>query len=326
MVVVVGIAIGTVVATRSGDHARSTTTATTAPTTTTTPPPPPKPKTYAVGLTTVRLVDPSRTIRLPNGAREQRPVTVVVRYPTTTSSSGTDIQNASPDRGDGPFPLVIFGHGFNISIAPYAALMRSWVRAGYVVAAPIFPLEQPAAPGGPNEKDLVNQPADVSFVITQLAGGAQEPSSLRGLVNTSRIAVAGHSDGGDTALAVAYDPRVRDRRVDAAMIFSGAYDPYVSPFAFPAGGPPLLAIQGTSDVVNPSSATRLFYLAARPPKYLLTLFGAPHLPPYSTEQPQLSIVEHTTLAFLNLYLGKGSASALRAVGTVAGVSHLAAVP
>jgi len=332
IVVVIVAAVGIAIATRSDGHSATATTApgttsATAPTTTvTTPPPPPPAKTYSVGVTTIHLVDSSRTILLPDDIRELRPLTVIVRYPTTASSNGADVQNASPDHSDGPYPLVVFGHGFNISTAPYAALMRSWVRAGYVVAAPIFPLERPDAPGGPNENDLVNQPADMSFVITQLTGGNQEPSSLRGLVDASHIAVAGHSDGGDTALAVAYDPRYRDGRVDAAMIFSGAYDPYVSPFAFPADGPPLLAVQGTADVVNPAASTRQFYLAAHPPKYLLTLYGAAHLPPYSFEQPQLSIVEHTTLAFLNLYLAKGSSSALRAVGTMAGVSHLAGVP
>jgi dienelactone hydrolase len=329
VVAVVAVAVGIAVGMRGSGHSGATTTATaptTAPTTTATAPPPPRAKAYAVGVTTIHLVDPSRTVRLRNGTRVPRSLNVIVRYPTKASPGGVDVPNASPDRSDGPYPLVVFGHGFNISTAPYAALLRSWVKAGYVVAAPIFPLEQPNAPGGPNETDLVNQPADMSLVITQLTGGGQEPSSLKGLVDKAHIAVAGHSDGGDTALAVADDPRYRDGRVDAVMVFSGAYDPYVSPFRFPPNGPPLLAVQGTADAVNPSALTRQFYLAARPPKYLLTLFGAPHLPPYSYEQPQLSIVERTTVAFLRLYLGNGTVSTLRAVGTVAGVSHLAGVP
>jgi hypothetical protein len=74
------------------------------------------------------------------------------------------------------------------------------------VAAPIFPIENASAPGGPNEADLVNQPRDVSFVITRLCTQAQQhPDSSQALIDPRRIAVAGQSDGGETAFAVAYD-------------------------------------------------------------------------------------------------------------------------
>jgi Phosphodiester glycosidase len=58
------------------------------------------------------------------------------------------------------------------------------------------------------------------------------------------------------------------------------------------------------------------HLAARGararPKFLLELLGAPHLPPYTDEQPQLGIVEHVTTAFLDRYLKHGH-GALRAM-------------
>jgi predicted dienelactone hydrolase len=57
----------------------------------------------------------------------------------------------------------------------------------------------------PNEADLVNQPRDVSFVITRLCTQAQQhPDSSQALIDPRRIAVAGQSDGGETAFAVAY--------------------------------------------------------------------------------------------------------------------------
>ena len=37
-------------------------------------------------------------------------------------------------------------------------------------------------------------------------------------------------------------------------------------------------------------------------KGLLWLLGASHLPPYTSQEPQLAIVEHTTVAFLDHYL------------------------
>ena len=101
--------------------------------------------------------------------------------------------------------------------------MQSWARAGYVVAAPVFPLENANAPGGPDESDLVNQPADMRFVISRmLAASSAGSGPLAGLLDPKQIAVAGQSDGGDTALAVAYNRYYRDPRVGAAVILSGA--------------------------------------------------------------------------------------------------------
>ena len=71
---------------------------------------------------------------------------------------------APPCRG--PFPLIVFGHGFGVTPGMYIALLRAWARAGFVVAAPLFPGENPRAPGGPTATDLPNEPRDMSFVIT----------------------------------------------------------------------------------------------------------------------------------------------------------------
>ncbi len=128
------------------------------------------------------------------------------------------------------------------------------------------------------------------------------PEPLRGRIDPHKVAVTGQSDGGDTALAAAYDGRFRDPRVDAAMILSGARIPMLGGFAFPAHAPPLLATQGTADTINPPSFTHDFFDAAPTPKFLLNLLGATHLPPYTDEQPQLGIVERVTIAFMDHYL------------------------
>jgi hypothetical protein len=63
---------------------------------------------------------------------------------------------------------------------------------------------------------------------------------------------------------------------------------------------------------------------APPPKYLLTVFGAPHLGPYTDEQPQLGIVERVTIAFFDLYLkeARGALARMIRLGDVAGVAHV----
>jgi fermentation-respiration switch protein FrsA (DUF1100 family) len=127
---------------------------------------------------------------------------------------------------------------------------------------------------------------------------------------------------------VAYDERFLDTRVDAAVILSGARIPTLGPFAFPAQSPPLLATQGTADTINPPSLTHDFFDAAPRPKFLLNLLGAPHLPPYTDEQPQLGIVERVTIAFLDHYLkqDQGALSAMLHAGARPGVASIDTFP
>jgi fermentation-respiration switch protein FrsA (DUF1100 family) len=256
-----------------------------------------------------RFVDRSRTIRLPDGRRVPRSLETVVRYPAAGNA----------------YPLIVFGHGFSLTPARYARLLRAWTEAGYVVAAPVFPLENAAAPGGPDESDLINQPEDMSFVITRLlALDARTNSGLHGKIDPSRIAVAGHSDGAETALAVAYDHRFRDRRVAAAIVLSGAALPGMG--AFPRSGPPLLAVQGTADTTNAPATSAGFFRIARRPKFLLWLLGASHLPPYTDQQPQLGIVERATTAFLDHYLKGRPLRAFDQAAQRPGLTQLIAVP
>jgi len=256
-----------------------------------------------------RFVDRSRTIRLPDGRHVARPLETVVRYPAA----------------GGSYPLVVFAHGYTLTPASYDGLLRAWTQAGYVVAAPVFPLENANAPGGPNESDLINQPQDMSFVISRLLALNGRPKDvLGGKIDPSRIAVAGHSDGAETALAVAYDHRFRDPRIRAAIVLSGSALPGMG--LFPEDGPPLLAMQGTADTTNAPATTAAYFGLAQRPKFLLWLLGASHLPPYTDQQPQLGIVERATTAFLDHYLKGRPLAALLEAGQRPGLARLTADP
>lgn len=235
-----------------------------------------------IHMRTFRFVDRSRRAAYSNGTSGPRVLVTEVRYPAS---------------GRGPFPLIVFAHGFAVTPDDYSGMLDAWAAAGYVVAAPEFPVERADAPGGPARSDLDNEPGDISFLISRLTDAA---SPVRALVDPAKIAVAGQSDGGVAALAVAYDVRHRDRRIDAAAILSGA-----APLGFagaPAGAPPLLAMQGTADAINPPALTTYYFRRMRRPKFLEWLEGAPHREQYSKRDRWSPVVRATTIAFFDHYL------------------------
>jgi len=255
-----------------------------------------------VQIRVLRLVDYSRRAHFRNGAAGPRVLVTYVRYSA---------------RGHAPFPLVVFGHGFALAPQIYALLLDAWARAGYVVATPVFPVENANAPGGPDQSDLRNEPGDISFVISRLIGPT---SPLGSLVDPKKIAVAGQSDGAVAALSVAYDRRFLDRRIDAAVILSGAVlGGFTQP---PPGSPPLLAVQGTRDPINGPSATTDYYRLMRQPKFLLWLLGATHLPPYTTSDRWAVVVDRATTAFLDHYLRGAPLRPLLAAGTQSGIARI----
>lgn len=279
-----------------------------------------------VGLRVITFVDHTRVERFRNGKFELRTLATQIRYPALGSTEADDVRDAAPLTAAGPFPLVVFGHGFAETPTAYARLLDAWARAGYVVAAPLFPLTQKHVPGGRREADLINQPADMSFVISRmLAENALPASFLHGLIAPKLIAVAGQSDGAATALAEAYDPSFADARIRAAIILSGAELSIIDDtIPFPSQGPPLLATQGSRDTINEPAATHRYFGLAPRPKFLLTLIGATHLPPYTTQQPYLGVVERVTIAFLDHFLRDKHMSLVRMhhSGNVSGIARL----
>lgn len=290
------------------------------------PPPALLPASTAVGLRVLTFVDHTRVARFHTGAVTPRTLVTQIRYPALGPPGADDLRDAPPLTGAGPFPLIVFGPGFGETPTPYARLLDAWARAGFVVAAPLFPLTQLHVPGGRRQRDLINQPADMRFVTTRmLQENRLSASFLYNLIAPHLIAVAGQSDGAATALADALDPEFADPRVRAAVILAGAELTSIDDdIHFPAHGPALLAAQGTRDELNEPAATQRYFDLAPRPKFLLTLLGAAHFPPYTTQQPYLGVVERVTIAFLDHYLlaRHASLARMRHSGNVPGVAQL----
>ena len=289
------------------------TTTTIAPVTTAPPPTATPRQSWGVGVASFQFVDRSRpTGPAPGDPGESfRTLPTIVRYPSVGSPSAGEQPGAAADRRSGPFPLIVFAHGYDASPSTYATLLHAWASTGYVVAAPAFPR---AVAGGPlDEGDLVNQPADVSYVIGQLLAAARPGQPLAGVVDATRIGVAGHSDGASTAVGVGYGVCCHDARVRADAVMEG--DDHTFPM-IRSPGPPLLVVQGDSDAINPPNYGQQVFADGPSPKFMLWLIHGQHLEPFTSDQPHLAVVQAATLGFFDRYL-KGRAAALERIRAAA---------
>lgn len=249
----------------------------------------------------------------------RRALRTEIWYPLAQRSAGSP-----PARG--PFPVVIFGPGFLMCAGTYADLLRSWAGAGYVVAAVNFPRTNCRTGAAAYEPDLVNQPQDMSYVLTRLlALNAQPGNPFSGLLNPQEIAAAGQSDGGDTVAALAANTCCTDHRLKAVAVLSGAEWPPMPGRYFTTGAPPMLFTQGSADTINPPwTSVQLYQADHAGTRYYLDLFGATHMVPYSGSNPVERVVARVTLAFFDRYvLGQvGAAATMMRHGNVSGFAAL----
>ena len=120
-----------------------------------------------------------------------RDITLTIEYPT---------------RGN-PSPLVIFSHEFGGSNRAYVGLSSYWASNGYVVVRPSH-----VDRGGidaQTDVELGARANDIKSVIEGLDSLEQRYPELQGQIDRNKIAVAGHGLGGQTALLMAGDPRIK---------------------------------------------------------------------------------------------------------------------
>jgi len=230
------------------------------------------------------FVDPSRSTVHPSGVTEPQRTLVTAIYRPTRK---------------GRFPLIVFAHGLAGHARKFTKFFAAWAAAGYVVAAPTFPLTNDRAPM--NVADLANQPGDVSFVMTQvLALAAERGSPLFRAIKTKRIGAAGLSLGGITTFNLVYGDCCRDARVTAAMVLNT-----VRPGVVVDGHVPLLIAHSDTDPLLPYASALQAFADAAPPVWLHTFYGASHASQWEDDvTPYDAVAEQVTLDFWNATLEK----------------------
>jgi predicted dienelactone hydrolase len=263
-------------------------------------------ETPVVSTIMIEVVDPTRvTDSVTDDARDapERRLPTTVRLPARST----------------PAPLIMFSHGLGGHPDLFDELFDAWAKAGYVVAAPRFPLTSSDNPGhGIDVGDLSQQPADITAVIdTLLAASAADTGPLAGRIDPLRVGAAGFSLGGATTYALAYNDCCRDDRVSAVVLLGTAVIIYdgTNDFSRPL---PVLVVHGDADQRLDISLATNAWAELAGPGYFVTLLGAPHAPPYEDPpSPWDAVVMSSTTAFWDLTLGGDPAAAGRLEDAVA---------
>ncbi len=136
---------------------------------------------YAVGTRDMTFTDESR---------DAREIEITLWYPASEET-----EDAAPDLGDAPYPLILYTHGHNGHRKELMYLTQHLASYGFVVAA----MGQKGNPGF-SPLDVVDQPLDVLFVLDQLASLSTD--DFVGMIDTDHSGVTGYSGGGYTTVAV----------------------------------------------------------------------------------------------------------------------------
>jgi dienelactone hydrolase len=226
--------------------------------------------------------------------------------------------------GKGPFPLIVFSHGYDGHPDKFTQLLGSWAAAGYVVAAPAFPLTNSSvAREGQTAGDVGNQPGDVRFVLSQVLQEARRKGTrLFRAIDRRHIGAAGLSLGGATTYLAVFDDCCRDPRFTAAMVLDGLR---LGNALKLDGHVPLLIAHSDTDPAIPYATARAAYDSAAAPVWLVTLHGASHASQWENDvTPYDAIGERLTLDFWNATL-RGREAAYAALDRDATVADLSSI-
>ena len=176
-----------------------------------------------------------------------------------------------------PQPLVVYSHGFMSNGQGGEYLGEHLASYGYTVVAATYPLTSYSAPGGAKAEDVINQPADISFIIDSLLAKNDQPGgSFAAQIDPARIAVVGMSMGGMTTEMVAYHPTMGDQRISAAVSIAGPAFMFSKVF-FEHRRMPFMMVASPQDALINYQENAANILAKVDGAYLVSVAGGSHL-------------------------------------------------
>ncbi len=207
-----------------------------------------------------------------------RNLPTAVWYPTAPGSGplandSKGVVDAPIDLSGGPYPIVLFSHGSCGYPLQSTFLMPILASRGYIVLAPphpgntIFEFPNCGTPAA-QVASFQERPKDMIFVLDQIIAANDDPSSpFFGAVDTSRIAMTGHSFGGLTTFLV----QTLEPRIDVAVpMAAGGVQPNLKLTV------PSLIILGNADSVVNNTTNRTTYANSDAPKYLVEVQHSGH--------------------------------------------------
>ncbi len=294
-----------------------------------------------------------------SGAHNADMAAVVSIAPITLPAPGrgTDlrVRVSAPIIG-GALPIIIFSHGNGQSLHAYGPLVDFWAAHGFVVIQPTHLDSRMLglAPDDPRRPQLWRfREEDLLRILDGLDRIEGEAPMIRGRLDRSRIAAAGHSWGGQTAStllgATHPDPEDRsvvsrkDARIKAGVLLavpgSGGRNlsdraarafPFMHP-DFSTMTTPTLVVAGDHDqgglTVRGPDWWRDAYDLSPSPKALFTAFGGEHalggIPGYEARETtderaeRVAAIQRLSAAFLRSALYPGDAAWEGAVAALA---------
>jgi predicted dienelactone hydrolase len=195
-----------------------------------------------------------------------------------------------PLEATGKLPLLIHSHGIVSTRNELSYLMKQMASYGYVVAATNYPLTSGSTPGGANANDVMNQPADVSFLIDSILGFTDE-QPFAGQIDELKIGLSGFSLGGLTTILATYHPRWRDQRIAASVAIAGPAVAFTEAF-YKASDVPFLMISGTSDALIDTQYNASIVPSRNDNSDLVIIAGGSHLGFVGAAEPSFRLMHN----------------------------------
>ena len=187
------------------------------------------------------------------------------KYNTTATLAA---YSEAPASTMGPYPVVLFSHGYGGERLYYSNLLVGIASWGYVVVSADY-LERGLAAQALGSKVMPTAATDSgimqSSLTATLAASGSATSVLRGVADPNRVAAVGHSAGGQTAFDALNRPRV------STAIGWAPEGPAGKP-----SGKPVMLIGAEGDQVVPPASVKRTYNSFPGPKSLVEISGEGH--------------------------------------------------